>query len=241
MHCWILLTDVRTALNSFGSFGQPCGMDDLDRFECRLDLSRGWWCIFRLAFYPRLFSTPRFHISKSSLNWSERIAKKDKCTIAPIVKVLKSLHWKQSSLEWRTALESLKCQGTIFCSKGTFPKTYWSSFLGGEIPSPSCSLVAASWLGSWTVGWLASLAPTTINANLASNFFLQESLHSPESRSATCTGAELLLGMHPPSLASRHSGKTVDEAYSMTRISTFPRELWSKMENKDEDSQPKPL
>ena len=143
---------------------------------------------------------------------------------------------------WRTALESLKCQGTIFCPKGTFPKTYWSSFLGGKIPS--FSLVAARWLGSWTVGWLASLAPTTINANPASNFFLQESLHSPESRSATCTGAELLLGMHPPSLASRHPGKTVDEAYSMTRISTFPREkreLWSKMENKDEDSQPKPL
>ena len=93
-----------------------------------------------------------------------------------------------------------------------------------KFPSPSFSLVAARWLGSWTVGWLASLAPTTINANLASNFFLQESLHSPASRSATCTGAELLLGMHPPSLASRHPGKTVDEAYSMTRISTFSRE-----------------
>ena len=104
MHCWILLTDVRAALNSFGSFGQPCGMDDLDRFECRLDLSRGWWCIFRLAFYPRLFSSPRFHISKSSLNWSERNEKCKKCTIA----TLKSLHLKQSSLE-RVSLGRIRC------------------------------------------------------------------------------------------------------------------------------------
>ena len=75
-------------------------MDDSDKLGCRLDkLMMHLW----QGFYSWLFH-PRFHISKSSLNWSERSEKCKKCTIA----ALKSLHLKQSSLE-RVSLGRIRC------------------------------------------------------------------------------------------------------------------------------------